>query len=325
MTARPPAALRRFAVFLAASTLFLIFAGGMVTSTGSGLAVPDWPLSYGQLFPPMVGGIFYEHGHRMIATAVGFFTLVMAFWLWRSEPRAWVKRLGFAAVGAVILQGVLGGITVLLLLPTAVSVAHAGLAEIFLCLTITLATVTSRGWTEAPPRRPYEQAGLSLGTMTAVTTLLVYVQILIGAVMRHTGAGLAIPDFPLSYGQLLPPSFVGGIAIHFAHRVGAVVVALAIIAIAVHVFRLHRNDGWLVRPTLLLLALLVWQFTLGALTIWTVKAPVPTSLHVVGGAATLATSLALTLRAHRRFAPRSATAAASDPAAADTVPGALRA
>jgi cytochrome c oxidase assembly protein subunit 15 len=314
--------LRRFTVFLAACTLFLIFAGGMVTSTGSGLAVPDWPLSYGQLFPPMVGGIFYEHGHRMIATAVGFLTLVLAFWLWRSEPRGWVKRLGFAAVGAVILQGLLGGITVLLLLPTAVSVAHAGLAELFLCLTVTIATVSSHGWIEAPPRRPYPQPGLSLGTLTAVTTGLIFAQILIGAVMRHTGAGLAIPDFPLSYGQLWPPSFVGGIAIHFAHRVGAVVVSLAVLAVVVHVLRLHREDGWLVRPTLLLLALLVWQIVLGALTIWTVKAPVPTSLHVVGGAATLATSLALTLRAHRRFAPRSAMAAESS---AGAVPGALRA
>jgi cytochrome c oxidase assembly protein subunit 15 len=322
MTSGPSAPLRRFAAFLAAGTLFLIFAGGMVTSTGSGLAVPDWPLSYGQLFPPMVGGIFYEHGHRMIATAVGFLTLVLAFWLWRAEPRPWVKRLGYAAVGAVILQGLLGGLTVLLLLPTAVSVAHAGLAELFLCLTIALATVTSRGWTEAPPRRPYAEPGLSLGTMAAVTTGLIFVQILIGAVMRHSGAGLAIPDFPLSYGRLLPPSFAGGIAIHFAHRVGAVVVSLAILAVAVHVVRLHRNDAWLVRPTLLLLGLLAGQIVLGALTIWTVKSPVPTSLHVVGGAATLATSLALTLRAHRRFAPRSAGAA--EPAS-ETLPGALRA
>ena len=115
----------------ALSTLFLIFAGGMVTSTGSGLAVPDWPLSYGTLFPPMIGGVFYEHGHRMIATVVGFLTLCLAVWLWFKEERQWVKVLGLCCLGAVIVQGLLGGITVLFYLPTLVSVAHGVLAQTF--------------------------------------------------------------------------------------------------------------------------------------------------------------------------------------------------
>src|SRR5438477_8167502 len=119
--------LRRFTKLVAASTLFLIFAGAMVTSTGSGLAVPDWPLSYGKLFPPMVGGIFYEHGHRMVAATVGLLTVIQAIWLQRRSRKRALRILGWAAVGAVIAQGLLGGLTVLFLLPPAISIAHAGL------------------------------------------------------------------------------------------------------------------------------------------------------------------------------------------------------
>ena len=104
--------LHRFAVFTALCTTFLIFAGGMVTSTESGLAVPDWPLSYGMFFPPMVGGIFYEHGHRMVASFVGFLTVILSVWAWRKETRGWVRWWALGALGAVIAQGILGGITV---------------------------------------------------------------------------------------------------------------------------------------------------------------------------------------------------------------------
>src|SRR5216117_3362962 len=107
----------RFCAALAGCTLFLIFVGGLVTSTESGLSVPDWPLSYGRLMPPMVGGIFYEHGHRMVATSVGILTVILAVGLYRREKRAWVRRLGYGALAAVVLQGVLGGLTVLFLLP----------------------------------------------------------------------------------------------------------------------------------------------------------------------------------------------------------------
>src|SRR6267378_3771962 len=135
--------LRGFTKLVAASTLFLIFAGAMVTSTGSGLAVPDWPLSYGMVFPPMVGGIFYEHGHRMIAATVGFLTVIQAIWLQARARKRYLRMLGWAAVGAVIAQGVLGGLTVLFLLPPAISIAHAGLAEIFLCLNVSIAFFAS--------------------------------------------------------------------------------------------------------------------------------------------------------------------------------------
>src|SRR4051812_36486176 len=143
--------LHRFAVFLAACTVLLILAGSLVTSHDAGLSVPDWPTSYGWnmfTFPPSmwVANILYEHGHRLIASGVGFLTIILAVWLWLADPRRWVRWLGVTALGAVVAQGLLGGLTVLFLLPPAVSTAHAGLAEIFFCLTVTIALVTSAGW-----------------------------------------------------------------------------------------------------------------------------------------------------------------------------------
>jgi len=130
--------LHRYNMLLAATSLLLIAAGGLVTSTGSGLAVPDWPSTYGHFmysFPlsMMVGGILYEHGHRLIASTVGLMTIVLALWLTWVEPRRWVRRLGWIALLVVITQGVLGGLTVLYFLPAPISISHAGLAQIFLC------------------------------------------------------------------------------------------------------------------------------------------------------------------------------------------------
>lgn len=296
--------LHRFAIALAGATLVLIFAGGLVTSTGSGLAVPDWPLSFGQFFPPMVGGVFYEHGHRMIAATVGMLTVALALWVWVREPRPLVRRLALAAVGAVVAQGLLGGITVLFLLPTAVSVAHACLAQAFLCLVVALAVVTSPLWTHAgaapsPTRRS------PLATLAALTAGAVYLQLIVGAIMRHTGAGLAIPDFPLAFGRVLPPFEASGVAIHFANRVGALVVALLVIGTAGTALLRHRHEPRLLGPSLLAFALVVLQLTLGALTIWTRKAVLPTTLHVATGAALLAASVTLALVACRLPAPRS--------------------
>lgn len=298
--------LHLFAVLVAASTLILIFAGGLVTSTGSGLSVPDWPNTYGWFmfsFPldKMVGGIFYEHSHRLIASTVGFLILVLAFWLWRAEPRRWVRRLGYTALGAVITQGILGGITVLWFLPDPISISHAGLAQIVFCLTLTIALVTSRGWhrgyaNTAGTGTPDDR---TLQAVAAATTALVYTQIIVGATMRHTDAGLAIPDFPLAFGGLLPPHWDAKIAIHFAHRVGAAIVSVMILATTLHVFAHERKRGELVRPSILLLALLCVQVTLGAYVIWTGKHHIINSLHVVTGASVLGTSLVLTLRAHR--------------------------
>lgn len=296
--------LHRFAWFLAASTLLLIAVGGMVTSTDSGLSVPDWPNTYGHFmfsFPlkNMVGGIFYEHGHRMIASTVGFLTIILAVWLWRVDSRRWMRRLGVIALVAVILQGVLGGITVLYFLPAPVSVAHAGLAEIFFCLTVAIAVFTSRRWLD-PAYRPVDDG--MLRRIAVGMTALVYVQILLGAAMRHTGAGLAIPDFPLAFGRLVPHVWNQGVALHYAHRVGALIVTLAIFAVAGHVFHHHRGRRELTRPASLLLLLVATQVTLGAFVVLSGRQELINTAHVANGALVLVTALTLTLHACRTSA-----------------------
>jgi cytochrome c oxidase assembly protein subunit 15 len=284
----------RFAVFTAVCTLTLIFIGGLVTSTGSGLAVPDWPLSYGMLMPPMVGGVFYEHGHRMAATFVGFLTTILAVWTARRERRAGVRRLAWGALAAVIAQGLLGGLTVKFLLPTPVSVAHACLAQTFFCIVIALAYVTSREHVGAAAADE-DRAGVFAAA--ALATGVVFVQLALGAVMRHMGAGLAIPDFPLAAGRLVPPFETAGVAVHFAHRVGAVLV-LAVVARLL--FRARRSrDPRLVRTAVAAFALVVVQIALGGATILSGRAVVPTTAHVATGAAVLGACWLLTLRAFR--------------------------
>lgn len=293
-------ALRLYTKFVAAATLFLIYAGAMVTSTGSGLAVPDWPLSYGMLFPPMVGNIFYEHGHRMVAATVGFLTLLQAIFL-RNHPKRLVRRLGWISLAAVIVQGILGGLTVKFFLPPAISVSHAALAEIFLCLNVSIAFFTSRYYESARDHGAVSHGPLAAGTKGLV--VVVYLQILVGALMRHLQAGMAIPDFPLSFGRVIPDFGSTAIAVNFAHRAGAVVVALVVLALMVPAL---RSTLW--RPYLMILAITAMQIALGGLTVLTGKHPVLTSLHVVNGAFLLATSLLMALAAR--------TTAAQDPQAA---------
>jgi cytochrome c oxidase assembly protein subunit 15 len=290
-------------VLLSLATLFLVFVGGLVTSTGSGLSVPDWPLSYGMVMPPMVGGIFYEHGHRMVAATVGFLTLVLAVWTHFAEERRRVRRLAWAALGLVVAQGVLGGLTVIFLLPTPVSVTHACIAQAFFCLTIALAYVTSREWTDSGARS--DAAGVR--SVAAVATAVVFVQLFLGALMRHTGAGLAIPDFPLALGRLVPPLGDTGVAVHYAHRLGALAVVLAVLWLLARCRR--SGDRALHANALLAVGLVVGQVALGAAAVLTEKAVVPTTAHVAGGAAVLGSCWLLLLRARRRLGPRHETAA----------------
>ncbi len=288
----------RFALLLVGATLFLIFAGGLVTSTGSGLAVPDWPLSYGMVMPPMVGGIFYEHGHRMVAASVGLLTLVLAVWTARSEPRPGVRRLAWAALGTVIAQGVLGGLTVLFLLPTSVSVTHACLAQAFFCLTIALAYSGSREWLAAAPVE-VDRAGVS-GAATFATGVG-FAQLVLGALMRHLHAGLAIPDFPLAFGRVIPPLADAGVAIHFAHRAMAAVVLVAVGRL--YLVSRRASPRPLERTAALALGLVLVQITLGAVTVLSAKAVLPTTLHVATGASVLGACFLAALRARRLLLP----------------------
>jgi heme a synthase len=305
----------RLSLLLVASTLALIFVGGLVTSTGSGLSVPDWPLSYGMVMPPMVGGVFFEHGHRMVASAVGFLTLVLALWTARSEPRASVRRLAWLALAAVIAQGVLGGLTVLFLLPTPISVTHACLAQTFFCITIALAYATSREWLAAAATRD-DLAGVRGAAVAA--TAAAFGQLVLGAIMRHIGAGLAVPDFPRMYGRWIPPADVleqAPVAVHLAHRAGALVVLALVLRLARRASR--DGDPRLARPAQLALALVFLQIALGALTVLTAKAVLPTTAHVATGAAILGLCWFATLRTRRHprlAAPAPTVAALGDPA-----------
>jgi heme a synthase len=292
--------LHHYIKLVSACTLLLIAAGGMVTSTDSGLSVPDWPNTYGHFmfafpFEKMVGGILYEHGHRMIASTVGFLTIVLAVWVWMVESRRWLRWLSAIALAAVIVQGVLGGLTVLYLLPAPISVGHAGLAQLFFCLTVALSLFTSPRW--RADVHPVDDA--MLRRVSVATTILIYAQILVGATMRHIEAGMAIPDFPLAFGHLVPPVWNTGVAVHFAHRVGAVVVTLAILATAGHVWYHHRRRRELVTPATLLVVLVFVQATLGAFVIWTGLQPIVNTAHVVNGALVLVTSVVLCLRSYR--------------------------
>jgi cytochrome c oxidase assembly protein subunit 15 len=286
----------RYALALVASTVLLLVAGGLVTSTGSGLAVPDWPLSFGQVFPKMQGGVLFEHGHRMVASLVGLLIVVQAIWFGRREPRRPVRRLAFTALGLVVAQGLLGGLTVLLRLPTMVSVMHACLAQIVFCVVVAIAVVTSRRFVGADgEHRPVPR---SLAVFGAVAVAATFAQVILGALMRHTGAGLAIPDVPLAFGRVVPPLLSFEIAVHFVHRVMALVVAALVFALAFRCAPLRRHPE-IALPARLATTLVLLQILLGGATVITKLAVVPATLHVVTGAVLLASLLTVTLFAFR--------------------------
>jgi cytochrome c oxidase assembly protein subunit 15 len=240
----------------------------------------------------MIGGIFYEHGHRMIASFVGLLTVVLALWLWRAEPRRWVRNLGWAALLAVITQGVLGGLTVLYLLPTPVSVGHACLAQLFFCMTVSLALFTSPYWQrmQARPPEAVDRGTPSLRHLSLAAALAVFTQLLMGAAFRHKGIGI-IP-----------------------HLLGAAVVALLVAWIVVRVMRRHPGEPGLAACVLALNGLLLVQLILGAAAYWirdvTRFAPQPlpemvllTVAHVALGAVLLAVSVILAIQARTRLVP----------------------
>jgi cytochrome c oxidase assembly protein subunit 15 len=281
--------LHGFTLFTAAATFLLIIAGALVTSNDAGLSVPDWPLSYGQLMPPMIGGIFYEHGHRMIASFVGMLTIVLAAWLWRVEQRGWVKKLGLAALAAVVAQGVLGGLTVIFLLPTAVSVGHASLAQLFFSTVVILALVTSPGWRRGFPGPPAAVDGSpSLRTLCVAANGAIFGQLVLGAAFRHKGFGI-VP-----------------------HLIGAAVVAVLVVWVLARVVSSCAGEARLFRRALTLNALVMLQLVLGSSAYWirllTAEYPQPllpmvalTVAHVALGALILAASIVLTFEVWARL------------------------
>jgi heme a synthase len=281
--------LHRLAVILAVGTVLLIAKGGLVHSAGAGLSVPDWPTTYGEnmfTYPidKWYGGIVYEHGHRLIASGIGVIMIAVAIMIWAYEERRWMKWLAGAALFAVIVQGILGGLTVLMRLPTAVSTGHAMLAQAFMIMTMLMAAATSRAWTNSAPALQVE-ADTGLQKLLLATVLFTFVQIFLGALTRHTYSGMAISDFPLNNGRIIPDFVSFGVLIQFLHRVGAVVLTTLIIVQSVKIFR-RPELRRLRRPAVAGLVMIAIQFMLGATVIWTREAIIPNTLHVAGGAIT---------------------------------------
>src|SRR5215213_5049970 len=285
--------LNRFAIFVACATFFLIIAGALVTSNDAGLATPDWPLSNGQFFPKMVGNLFWEHGHRMVATTVGMLTIALTIYILAKEKRGWMRKLGTFALLTVVAQGLLGGLTVKLMLPLAVSTAHATLAQLFFCTTVSLAVFTSRSWMQAAPL-PEEKGTLPLRYLCTAALVTIFLQLIIGATLRHSAP----------WDQHLPTQLV------LAHVGGALAVVVALGSATLTVLRRHRGETFLTRPATIALVLLVVQLFLGIAAYMTRLAspnePQPlnpmisiTVAHVACGALVFATTIVLTLRTYR--------------------------
>ena len=281
------AGLHRWSIVLACCTLLLVVAGGMVTSRDAGLSVPDWPLSYGKLMPPMEGGILYEHGHRMIATTVGMFTIVSMVWLLRAEKRRWLRVLGIVALLAVITQGVLGGITVLYLLPWYVSSAHASLAQLFFSTTVAIALFTSKWWIDGPAVID-EDPSHPIRTLSVAVPVAVLCQLALGAAARHKAIGSIF------------------------HICGSPIVTGVVLWISLRILLHYAGNRELRRGAITLISITFCQVFLGIAAYMTRIAyadavqPMPlmvtfTVLHVAVGALTMASSVALAILVRRNL------------------------
>lgn len=267
----------------------MIIAGALVTSNDAGLSVPDWPTSFGSLYkiPKLVGGVKFEHTHRMIAQVAGLLTIILAVWMWRTEKRRWLRILAIAALGTVVAQGILGGLTVLFFLPPPISSAHAALAQTFFCIAVAMALFTGRRWIEEVPRVEFDHRKPSLFTLTLLSIFVLYVQLILGAMFRHHG---------LSW---------------WPHVVHAGVVSFVLAWTAVRALSVYAQIEPIRRPAILMLSLLIAQLCLGFTAFLTrvswgkdaVQPELPmvisTVTHVAVGALLLATTVVLAIQVWR--------------------------
>jgi cytochrome c oxidase assembly protein subunit 15 len=288
----------RYAVFVFCWTILLLVAGALVTSNDAALAVPDWPTSYGTFTPPMYGGIFYEHSHRLIAGALGIFLIIEAVVIWRCEERRWLRWFALAAVGGVIAQAILGGQVVIQLLHYWLPVLHACFAQIMLGAILSLAVFTSKWWTEEQPALD-DHGGISIHTIVIVNAVVTFLQVFLGAGFRHQ-------DMPI-----------------WPHIVGAIVV-LGVMSWTAAVLRRRFDSSRELRfGRSLLHAMVGTQLLLGGAAYWsrlvTQDAPQPmpvmvvlTVVHTVFGALVFATSILVALLCYR-LVPRRGTVAVASP------------
>jgi cytochrome c oxidase assembly protein subunit 15 len=313
-----------FAVLNAVVTFLLIGLGGLVTSHEAGMSVPDWPTSYGyNMFALPIkfwtGGAFFEHTHRLLASAVGFLTTVLAIWLWLKDPRKWLHWLGIAAFLGVIAQGILGGLRVKWQMAS-LGIFHGAVAQSFLVLVCAIALFTSRWWQNSETEK---QVSVPRGLRSHVlyVTILIFIQLLIAATMRHQHAGLAIPDFPLAYGKIWPdtsPAAIAGynahrvemngenpitafqVVLQMIHRLVALLIFLGVIAAAFLARKKLGGSDGLTKFAWFWTALLAVQIALGIATVVTNKAADIATLHVMVGAISLLAGALWWLVAARR-------------------------
>src|SRR5213592_1277267 len=309
--------LNRFAWLTCVVTLLLICSGGMVTSKNVGLAVPVWPTTFGYnmfLFPisKWVGGILFEHTHRLMGSLVGFLTIILAVWVWQREDRRWVRNLGLTALVGVILQGILGGLRVTMM-KDQIGIFHACVAQAFLGLLVFIALVTTQFWRSFPNRLVDSQDFSRIKTLAVGITVAIYVQLALGATMRHQHRDLAILDFPTANGAWFPDTSPTALAkinawrdahafsdvtafqiwLQMAHRFLAFIIAIAIITFCVRVWREPRSFAALERLSVLWLALVLCQIALGAWVIWSNKAADVATAHVALGAVMLSSGVSI--------------------------------
>lgn len=266
-------------------TLILLYLGSVVHATESSLACPDWPTCFGTMVPEMTGGVFWEHLHRLVAGGL-LLMWGLATWIVHKElsDRPWVFKACLAGLALLLVQSVFGGLTVLFLLPDLVSTTHLGLALLFLALTTLLAS-----WAVGPgaigPLGPTVATGIRRWGVTA--SALVFVQSVLGGLVRHMDAGMACPDAPLCLGRLIPPLDNALVTVHFLHRILGVAVAIVTVAMAAWAQRAgapHALRRWTAWAAVLVLV----QVALGFVSVLTALDVVPVSLHTLVAASLLA-------------------------------------
>ena len=290
---------RPFLFFVLLWTLALLFLGSHVHATGASLACPDWPTCFGTMMPEMTGGVFWEHLHRLWAGALLLLFTVAVILVRRTYPeRVILFRFGLAGIGLLLVQSVLGGITVLFRLPDAVSTSHLALAFLFLALVTVMLVLTRQDEDDylgaEAARQLVRRAGL-------VVSGLIFAQSVVGALVRHTDAGMACPDVPLCLGRVIPPLEYPLVQLHFLHRVLGLVVAVT----ALHYARLVLTRTEVPFPRKMATALgagVVAQVLLGFLSVAARLDPPYVSLHTLLAATLLALSVAIAAHTWERTA-----------------------
>ena len=312
--------LNQFAWLTAGATFLLLGLGGLVTSHEAGMSVPDWPTTYGYnmfLFPLHLwqGNILYEHTHRLLASMVGLLTMILALWVWLREPRAWLRWLGISAFLAVVLQGLLGGLRVTLL-KDQIGIVHAALAQSFFVLVTLIAIFVSGIGRKLVNRIQTFRPSATVQSLTVACTALILAQLILGAAMRHQHAGLAMPDFPLAYGRVWPPTneaFLQGINsqrpdveqskpitafhihLHMAHRFLAFMILALAASVAWKSRRGCGTESTLAKLSLVWTGIICLQAALGAATVLSNKAADIATAHVLLGALSLLSGSVLSL------------------------------